>query len=104
MTLNEKLREMLPNLGMPVASLKLANDVDGNIEYHDVYTAEQIMIAIQEFELKLKVQEGVWIELKEHGPHPQDGQKIRGKSDTGEWEEVWDSSEPLGHMTHWKSA
>lgn len=46
----------------------------------------------------------MWIELKEHGPHPQDGQKIRGKSDTGEWEEVWDSSEPLGHMTHWKSA
>lgn len=60
MTLNEKLRQMLPSLGMPVAKLKLANDIDGNMEYHDAYTADQIP-------------EGAWIDRKQHDPHQRDG-------------------------------
>lgn len=104
MTLNEKLREMLPSLGMPVASLKLPNDVDGNIEYQDVYTADQILDALQNLELKEKVSEGAWIERKQHDPHPQDGTvewiNTRGESGKcGAWELNWDCGD---HVTKYR--
>lgn len=41
-----------------------------------------------------------WISI--HKRLPEHGQKIIGKSETGEWKEIWDSSEPVGKMTHWK--
>lgn len=41
-----------------------------------------------------------WISI--HKQLPADGDWISGMSNTGCWEERWDSNEPIGKMTHWR--
>lgn len=41
-----------------------------------------------------------WISLLDRKPYA--GQPIEGSSDTGSWLELWNPSEPIGKMTHWR--
>lgn len=41
-----------------------------------------------------------WISVTER--LPEEGDEIEGKAGFRTWPEVWDGSEPVGKMTHWR--